>query len=178
MSPNDIDVPAAVWGTFWAGGVVTTVNPTYTAAELAYQLKIAKAKAIATQLPMVPIALEAAKEAGIPKDRIILLGDQRDAKAEFKHFTSIKNISGATRFRRTKSKPDDVAFIVFSSGTTGLPKGVMLSHRNLVSNILQNSTAEDGLSLSGGSDGKGDKLMAVLPFFHIYGNFCPSMNLR
>ncbi|KAI5302495.1 hypothetical protein KEM56_000651, partial [Ascosphaera pollenicola] len=169
MSPNDIDVPPAVWGAFWAGGVVTTVNPTYTAAELAYQLKIANAKAIATQLPMVPIALEAAKEAGIPQDRIILLGDQRDPKSEFKHFTSIRNISGATRYKRTKSKPQDVAFIIFSSGTTGLPKGVMLSHRNLVANILQNSNAETKLSWNGGKDGAGDKIMAVLPFFHIYG---------
>ncbi|KAI5295704.1 hypothetical protein KEM52_000497 [Ascosphaera acerosa] len=169
MSPNDIDVPVTIWGTFWAGGVVSTANPAYTAAELAYQLRMAQAKAIATQLPMLPVALEAAKEVGIPRDRVILIGDQRDPTAEFKHFSSIKNISGASRYRRTVCKPEDIAFIVFSSGTTGLPKGVMLSHRNLVSNVVQNSAREGPLSWKGGPDGQGDKILAVLPFFHIYG---------
>ncbi|KAI5296795.1 hypothetical protein KEM55_005583, partial [Ascosphaera atra] len=81
MTPNDIDVPSIMWGAFWAGGVVTTVNPTYTANELAFQLKTSNAKAIATQLPMLPTAVKAAKEAGIPNDRIILLGDGRHPQA-------------------------------------------------------------------------------------------------
>ncbi|EEH40132.2 4-coumarate-CoA ligase [Paracoccidioides lutzii Pb01] len=61
----------------------------------------------------------------------------------------------------------------FSSGTTGIPKGVMLSHRNIVSNIIQITAGEEHhLSCAGGKDRNGDKVLAFLPFFHIYGLSC------
>ena len=117
------------------------------------------------------VATEAAKQAGIPNDRIILIGDHRDASNVFKHFTSIVNTAGTSRYRRTKVDPKkDLAFLVYSSGTTGLPKGVMLSHENIVSNCLMMKAGEGGnLTWNGGPEGKGDTLIAFLPFFHIYG---------
>jgi long-subunit acyl-CoA synthetase (AMP-forming) len=64
----------------------------------------------------------------------------------------------------------DLAFLVLSSGTTGLPKGVKLSHGNIISNILQQVIFEGGqLAWNGGSDGQGDRLLAFLPFYHMYG---------
>jgi 4-coumarate--CoA ligase len=176
FSPNSIDTPAITLGTLWAGGIVSPANPAYTADELAFQLKDANARAVATQKPFLDVVLQACAKAGIPQDMIILIGDERDPSAKFKHFTSIRNISGATRFRKAKIDPEnDLAFLVYSSGTTGLPKGVMLCHRNIVANVLQLAVVEAGkLTWNGGPTGEGDKVLAFLPFYHIYGSSLPS----
>lgn len=171
FTPNCIDTPAITWGVHWAGGIVSPANPGYTAEELAFQLKDSRAKALATQKPFLKVAVEAAMRAGIPEERIILMGDEKDESVRFKHFSSIRNLSGTSRYRRTKAHPrNDLAFLVYSSGTTGHPKGVMLCHENIISNILMLKAGEGGnLSWDGGPDGHGDNLIAFLPFFHIYG---------
>ena len=162
-----------VWGTHWVGGVITTANPAYTAEELTHQLKDAGAKAIVTQKAFLETALKAAKAAGIDEDRVILIGDERDTNGKVKHFTSVRNMAGTNRYRRTKNKPSDLAFLVYSSGTTGLPKGVMLSHSNIVANVAQLLSGEDqNLSWNGNEDGRGDRILGFLPFFHIYGLTC------
>lgn len=173
FTPNCIDTPAIIWGTHWAGGIISPANPGYTTDELAFQLKDSGANAICTQKPFLKIALEAAQQAGLPEDRIILMGDEKDESGRFKHFSSIRNIAGTNRYRRTKASPkEDLAFLVYSSGTTGHPKGVMLCHENIVANILMLKAGEGGnVSWDGGLDGKGDNILAFLPFFHIYGSF-------
>ncbi|RDI79538.1 hypothetical protein Vi05172_g10361 [Venturia inaequalis] len=171
---NCIDTPSVTWGTHWAGGIISPANPAYTVEELAFQLRDSKAKALVTQLPFLENAKKACKLAGIDQDFIALIGDQRDPEGRVKHWTSVRNISGATRYRRAKINPEkDLAFLVYSSGTTGLPKGVMLNHRNICSNITQLAAAESGnLDWKGGPDGEGDKILAFLPFYHIYGLTC------
>lgn len=170
FSPNCIDTPSIMYGVAWTGGVISPANPTYTVDELAFQLTNSEAKALVTQIPFLPIAREAAKKAGIPEDRIILMGARRDPDTRFKHFTSIRNLAGTSRYRRAKINPKkDVAYLVYSSGTTGLPKGVMLSHTNVIANVLQVSHADQNLKWHEGHDGKGDRIAAFLPFFHIYG---------
>lgn len=169
---NSIDTPAITLGTLWAGGIVSPANPAYTAEELAFQLKDAGARAVVTQKPFLDVVVRACEKVGIEKDMIVLMGDERDPTARFKHFTSIRNISGAARYRKTKVDPEnDLAFLVYSSGTTGLPKGVMLCHRNIVANVLQIRAMESGhLDWKGGPTGEGDKILAFLPFYHIYGS--------
>ncbi|KAF2015892.1 4-coumarate-CoA ligase-like protein [Aaosphaeria arxii CBS 175.79] len=174
-TPNCIDTPAVTWGCLWAGGILSPTNPGYTADELAFQLKDSGAKALVTQMPFIKTAREAASRVGIPQDRVIIIGDERDPEHKAKHFTSIQNISKSTRWRRTKMKKpsEDLAFLVYSSGTTGHPKGVMLTHRNIVANTMMIKAAEAGnLNWKGGPTGEGDKLLAFLPFFHIYGLTC------
>jgi acyl-CoA synthetase (AMP-forming)/AMP-acid ligase II len=161
------------WGCHWAGGILSPANPNYTVDELTFQLKDSGAKALVTQMPFIKAARAAAKNVGIPEDRVIIIGDQRDPTHKAKHFTSIRNTSGSSRYRRTKAKPDeDLAFLVYSSGTTGYPKGVMLTHRNIIANTMMIKAGEGGsLDWKGGPTGEGDKLLAFLPFFHIYGTF-------
>lgn len=166
FTPNCIDTPAITWGAHWAGAIVSPANPGYTAEELAFQLKDSGAKAVVTQWPVIETVRKAAKQVGIPEDRIILIGDKRDPEGKIKHFTSVRNTSGATRYRRTKVDPEkDLAFLVYSSGTTGHPKGVMLCHRNIVANTLQVTSGEKSHLTSE------DSILAFLPFFHIYGTF-------
>lgn len=169
-TPNCIDTPAITWGVHWAGGILSPANPAYTPEELAFQWKDSGAKALITQKPYLKAAREAAKQAGITEDRIILMGDERDETAQFKHFSSIRNISGTSRFVRSKIDPkNDLAFLVYSSGTTGHPKGVMLSHENIVANVLMlNKGEEPHLKWNGGEGDRGDRILAFLPFFHIY----------
>lgn len=162
FSPNCIDTPAVTWGCHWAGGVVSPANPAYTASELTHHLKDSGAKVLVTQPSFLKVALEAAKAVKLPMERIILIGD-KSKQAKHKHFTSI--LDSKVRGSRTPLIPKkDLAFLVYSSGTTGNPKGVMLNHFNLVSDVSMLSTVE-GRMLSWETD----KILAVLPYYHIYG---------
>jgi 4-coumarate--CoA ligase len=163
-TPNSIDMSTVVWGTLYAGGIVSPVNPAYTAEELAFQLKNSGAKALATQLPLIETAVKAARKVGLPKYRIFLLGDGEDPTSRYPHFTSLKSTPGRFSYGRVKVRnpSKELAFLAYSSGTTGLPKGVMLTHRNLVSNILMTVAGDHTMQSS-------EKVLAFLPLFHIYG---------
>lgn len=170
FTPNCVDTPAITWGTLWAGGILSPANPGYTADELAFQLTDSGAKGLVTQKPFLSTAREACKKAGIDEDRIILMGEEKDETFRIKHFSAIKNLAGTSRYRKVKINPKkDLAFLVYSSGTTGHPKGVMLSHSNIVSNVMMGNVSEgSNLKWNGGRDDKGDQILAFLPFFHIY----------
>jgi 4-coumarate--CoA ligase len=181
FSPNCVDTPVITFGALWAGVIVSPANPGYTANELAYQLKDSGAKAIVTQLATIDTVRKACATVGLPEQNIILIGDARDESGKFKHWTSVRNISGTTRYNKAKISPKkDLAFLVYSSGTTGTPKGVRLCHYNLTSNVLQLNAGEYGNLTWDGSGttpgiplpkkgSGGDKILACLPFFHIYG---------
>lgn len=161
FSPNCVDTPALTFGTIWAGGMVSPANPAYSVKEVAFQLQNSGAKALITHASCLKTALEASKAAGIPESRILLLGDEKSGDTvHFQQF--IASATSAKRLARTVSRPDDLCFLVYSSGTTGLPKGVMLNNRNIVSNTLMTDVGSPEIT-------KDEVLVAVLPLFHIYG---------
>lgn len=152
MAPNLPEYAIVFHGLAYAGATVTTLNPTYGAEEIAYQLKDAQATAIVTINLFLPTAKAAAKIAGIEE---IFLFDDGDAEP-------LKSLFGAPLAEQVPVNPaEDVVALPYSSGTTGFPKGVMLTHRNLVANLAQTTP-----HLQIGED---DVCYAVLPFFHIYG---------
>jgi acyl-CoA synthetase (AMP-forming)/AMP-acid ligase II len=152
--PNVPEYAVAFHGVISTGGAVTTINPLYTVDELADQLKISGARYLLTIGPFLDTALEAAARAGVGE--VFVLGDGDGASP----FASLFDSSGDWPAVSIDPARDLVA-LPCSSGTTGLCKSVMLSHRNLVANVLQSEAAHP----IGGED----RLMGVLPFFHIYG---------
>ena len=139
------------------GGVNTTVNPLYTAGELANQLKDCRARFLITVPTFLDKAKEAAAAAGI--EDVYVFGTADGARP----FAELLDAPPSPPSVRINPREDVVA-LPYSSGTTGLPKGVMLTHYNLVANLRQCEGAEN---FDGFKDG--DRIIAVLPFFHIYG---------
>src|SRR6266566_8580414 len=136
------------------GGINTTLNPLYTAEEAAFQLKDAKARFLVTAPYFIDKARAAATRANI--EELFVFGEADQATP----FASLLNSDGPIPQVRINPKADLVA-LPYSSGTTGLPKGVMLTHYNLVANMRQ----MDGLQYFT----RDDTLLCVLPLFHIYG---------
>ncbi|MFG3498093.1 4-coumarate--CoA ligase family protein [Streptomyces sp. NPDC047928] len=148
-SPNSIGYPAVFYGATRAGAAVTTVHPLATAEEFAKQLRDAGARWIVTVSALLGTARRAAELAG--GIRQIITYDTPTAFAPTTPAPPEPVIDPA----------EDIAALPYSSGTTGVPKGVMLTHRSIATNLAQ---LEPTIPL-----GHGDRILAVLPFFHIYG---------
>lgn len=154
MAPNIPEYCLVFHASAWAGGTITTINPTYTAHEVHHQLNDARADVLVTIAAFAETAREAVKGTGVTE--IIVIGDAPEG------MIALADVMGPPLAEQV---PVDVATHVvalpYSSGTTGLPKGVMLTHQNLVVNIDQ--------SLSPIEVVEGEMTIAFLPFFHIYG---------
>lgn len=152
MAPNVPEYAVVFHGIAMAGGVVTTMNPTYTEREVRHQLVDAGAGMLVT----IPMLLEVAREAitGTSVTEIYVLGEDEEAP-------SVTELFGEPLLSQVDVDLDQTVVLPYSSGTTGISKGVMLTHRNLVANVEQIATPADFT--------EGDVTIAVLPFFHIYG---------
>ena len=156
LCPNIPAFATVFHGLLRAGATVTTINSLYTADEIASQLTDAGADWLFTVSALLPAAREAAERTGIPADRLVVL-DGADGHPSLGDLLA----AGAPAPRISFDPATHVAVLPYSSGTTGRPKGVMLSHRNLVANVEQSRGLLDV--------GPDDRLLALLPFFHIYG---------
>jgi acyl-CoA synthetase (AMP-forming)/AMP-acid ligase II len=153
MSPNLPEYPIAFHGVATAGGVNTTLNPTYTADEIAFQLNDSRARLLLTIPPLVEKAQEAAAKSKV--EEIIVFGEADGA-------IPFRSLLIDAEAPSVKIEPaEDLVALPYSSGTTGFSKGVMLTHRNLVANLVQTTACIDIT--------EDEKIMAFLPFFHIYG---------
>jgi acyl-CoA synthetase (AMP-forming)/AMP-acid ligase II len=154
-SPNTLVFPAVLYGAMRAGATVSTVHPLSTAEELARQLADSGTQWLVTVSALVETAEKAARLAGGIKE--ILVCDRADG---FRSVLDMREVT-APEPEFTVDPAEDVAVLPYSSGTTSAPKGVMLTHRNVGTNLAQ---LQPMLPL-----GPDDRLLAVLPFFHIYG---------
>ena len=154
FSPNLPEYAVAFHAVSLAGGVITTINPLCTVSEVSHQLKDAGARYLVT----VPACMEKAQEAirGSAVRELFVFGDASGATP----FASLFAAGGPPPAIAIDPR-NDLVVLPYSSGTTGLPKGVMLTHYNLVANVLQASCA---LGVT-----EQDTMLGVLPFFHIYG---------
>ena len=161
LLPNLPEYPAVFLGTTLAGGVCTTINPVYTAHEVTHQFTDANAKFVVT----VPLFLDNAREAQkqCPSLEEIFVFSA-DAPPEGTSSLLELIASGVAEGFAPPSIDckNDLAALPYSSGTTGLSKGVMLSHANIVSNLCQCIFNEKIVDCT--SD---DVILAVLPFFHV-----------
>jgi 4-coumarate--CoA ligase len=165
FAPNNIDFPVVNFGLQWAGGIASPINPTYPADDVADQLVDSGAKALVTFKPFLSVAIDAANKAKLPLDRVFLMGAERDESGKFRHWTEITAKGAWITPKKTAIRPKkDLAYLVYSSGTTGKPKGVMLTHENMVASVLQ-SFRIDVRGLAHDVDAQ----IGLLPFFHIYG---------
>lgn len=154
-----------IWGCHWAGGVVNPVSPALTERELATQLKDACTKVLVLHDACRGLGKRAAKAAGIPEENIIMIGNNDNFKRRY-DLDSQGNLSKSV-LRQTEVNPGDTAFLMFSSGTSGKPKAVILTHRNVVSNVLQSDYV-----YRKNYDLATEKVLGFLPFYHIYGMPC------
>ncbi len=154
LSPNVPEYAIIFHAVATLGGINTLVNPLYTEHEVAHQLKDAGARFLVTVPAFVEKALQAAEAAQI--EELFVFGEAERATP----FASLFAAGGQVPAVKINPREDLVA-LPYSSGTTGLPKGVMLTHYNLVANICQ----MEGLEYFT----EDDTLICVLPLFHIYG---------
>ncbi|MYE09789.1 MAG: 4-coumarate--CoA ligase family protein [Acidimicrobiaceae bacterium] len=152
LAPNVPEYAIVFHGIALAGGTVTTINPTYGPDEVRHQLTDAGASWLVT----IPMFLETARNAsaGTGVEQIVVMGEAEGT-------IPLASLFGPPIDQVPVDYAEHVVVLPYSSGTTGLPKGVMLTHRNLVANIAQMEYTF--------VPSEGEVALAVLPFFHIYG---------
>ncbi len=184
MMPNLLQYPVALFGALRAGYVIVNCNPLYTPRELEHQLKDSGAEAIVVLENFAATVAEVVARTSLRQVVVArvgdLLGPGRGALANFviRHIKKLAprcDIPGAVRFtqalrlgaqcqlRRIELGPDDLAFLQYTGGTTGAPKGVELTHGNMVANVQQGYAWVRPFL----DDGR-ETIVTALPLYHIF----------
>ncbi|WP_075620008.1 AMP-binding protein [Paenisporosarcina indica] len=185
MLPNCPQNVIGYYGILYAGGIVVQTNPLYTEREIAYQMKDSGAKAILSLDILYPRISKVVKETSL--ENVIITGikdylpfpknlvypfiqkKQYGFSVKVEHsgtnhlFTEVLKIGKAEKIDVPFDFEEDVAILQYTGGTTGFPKGVMLSHKNLIANA---SMCDAWLYQSKKGEGT---ILGILPFFHVYG---------
>ena len=182
--PNVLQYPIVVFGAMRAGLVVVNTNPLYTAREMEHQFNDSGAKALICLANMAHLAEQVVPKTGVKTVIVTEVGDMLPTfkrllvNAVIKHVKKMVpayNLPKAVKFNDALAKGrgqsfseanpsnDDIAVLQYTGGTTGVAKGAMLTHRNLVANMLQVKELM-GANLNEGCE----VLIAPLPLYHIY----------
>jgi acyl-CoA synthetase (AMP-forming)/AMP-acid ligase II len=185
LTSKQLDTLPLAWATHRLGGIQSPANAAYSTDELVYQLKNSGAKALFTCVPLLETARAAAKQSGIPENRIYILevpsqitGGKSSPKGmktvddlirEGKELDRLESLNWASGDGAKKT-----AFLCYSSGTSGLPKGVMISHRNVIANTMQIKYFEKPYRDTMINDLRNqtdytENVLGLLPMSHIYG---------
>ncbi|MEV0777257.1 4-coumarate--CoA ligase family protein [Streptomyces sp. NPDC050428] len=156
-SPNTIAYPVVFYGATRAGASVTTVHPLSTAEEFAKQLRDSSARWIVTVSPLLEVARRSAELVGGIEE--IFVCDRAPGHRSMLDMIATEPDPASSDVPIDPA--EDIAALPYSSGTTGTPKGVMLTHRSIATNLAQ---LDPVIPMH-----PGDRILAVLPFFHIYG---------
>ncbi|GAB2794276.1 long-chain-fatty-acid--CoA ligase FadD1 [Halomonas shantousis] len=182
--PNLLQFPVAVFGALRAGLIVVNTNPLYTEREMQHQFKDSGAKAILILANMADklervlertdiqhvVVTEIGDLHGFPK-RLLINAAVKHVKKMVPKYSLPKAVGlrnalargGRLEYRPVARQPEDVAALQYTGGTTGVAKGCMLTHRNLVANALQTRIS----NLSHTREGE-ETMIAPLPVYHIY----------
>ncbi|KAI0943151.1 hypothetical protein AcV7_002378 [Taiwanofungus camphoratus] len=180
FSPNHVDYPVAIWAVHRLGAIITAANPSYTAGELEHQLAATKTKLLIVHPWSHAVALAAAQAVGLSPDRIVLFAPLADLPSSRTSHPTVdelvaEGLAQPPRFVERRLAPGEartkLAFLSFSSGTTGKPKAVCIPHYAPIANVIQKAHLANMQPLPWEERRwrPGDIGIAVLPFFHIYG---------
>jgi len=183
MMPNCLQYPAVLFGTLRAGYTVVNVNPLYTARELEHQLKDSGAEVIVILENFAHTLEEVLPRTPVKHVVVASLGDLLGVKGLIVNFV-VRNVKkmvpafelpNAERFNAViaegsgksmtpfPTNQDDIAFLQYTGGTTGVSKGAMLTHRNILANIAQASA-----NLVHALSGETPMIITALPLYHIF----------
>jgi long-chain acyl-CoA synthetase len=183
MMPNCLQYPIAMFGTLRAGCVVVNVNPLYTARELEHQLKDSGAEAIVILENFASVLEQVRSRTPVKHVIVTSLGELLGLKGlvvnlvvrKVKKMVPAYNLPGAVAFKQALDEGagaklvtppldhDDIAFLQYTGGTTGVSKGAMLLHRNVIAALLQYRSW-----LAPAIEGERPVIITALPLYHIF----------
>ena len=179
--PNCPQYVIAYYATLSAGAIVVNMNPLYTHDELKFMMEDSGLQTLFTFDGALPVMRPLVKELGLKNVIITKVTDYIDgfpvsnAKSldldeNWKHFSELLDTATDSSLPKVEVLSDDPALIQFTGGTTGLPKGALLAHKNIIAAVFQ--SALWGSSITTYIPNAERSVIGVIPYFHIYGNTC------
>ncbi len=179
--PNCPQFPIAYLATLSLGAIVVNMNPLYTAAELKHIIEITEMETLITFDMVLPNIRPLAKDVGLKRIVVTKVTDyitgfgvstakdlDLNRDEGWYHFSELINTTTETRLPRFPFSPDDPAMIQFTGGTTGVPKGALLTHANIMAATFQASNWGNPTIALVPFEKR--YVLSVLPYFHVYGN--------